>query len=175
MLIGLSGNHDLLIKEALLLAEIGCDYQILNSCSDWEQIDGLILNGLNPHDWLNPAEIVNQLKSPRWQHDPILAEGWGCTFLDKSISGLLNCRIYAQTAPPKLELIHIPSWENSRFLAYFSPQIYFTQIAPNIAVLAHNKSRGAVMLRQGNTLATSFLNILNPNLEIYHYFKHMFN
>ncbi len=175
MRIGLAGNPALIQKETQLLRELGFDCLSINDSNCWQQIDGLVLSGLAIGDWHRPQEIINQLKNPRWQHDPILADGWGCAFLDRNISGILNCRIYAQAAPPKLELIHIPSWENDRIVAYFSPQIHFTHIAPNIAVLAHHKSHGAVMLRQGNTLAAEFINILNPNLEIYHYFKRMFN
>ena len=174
-MVGLSGNSSLIAKEQQFLTALGLDCLPLQNDADWQLIDSLVISGLSIRDWPNPEKIAANLKNPCWHRRPVLADGWGCVFLDKNISGILNCRILERPSFARhTELIHIPSWEKERTLAFFAPDIYFTSIAPNIAVLAHNKSRGPVIIRQGNVLAMSFLSVLSRNPEIYHYYRRMF-
>ena len=174
-MIGLSGNSSFIAKEQQIFTEMGFNCLPLQNDSDWQKLDGLILSGSSMGDWSYPEKIIAHLKDPIWQKRPILADGWGAVFLDKKISGILNCRVLARAAfSNRSELIHIPSWEKERALTYFAQDIYFTSIAPNIAILAHNNSRGPVILRQGNVLAMSFLSVPSNNPEIFHYFSKMF-
>lgn len=95
-----------------------------------------------------------------------LAEGLGSLFLDKAHSRLLSALVETHTAPNTAELISVPSWDDAHLLAHFSGGIYFSDIAPNIAVLAQTKRRGALILRQGNVLALSFISQNPRNLPL---------
>lgn len=171
MLIGLVGNSALIEKKLNMLGEFGFDCRILNEKTDWQTIDGLILSGTSLADWHDPAQITACLQNPRWRNQPILAENLGSLFLDKAHSRLLSALVKTCSAKTTTELISVPSWDNAHLLAHFSNGIYFTDIAPNIAVLAQTKRRGALILRQGNVLALSFI---SQSSEIYRYFQQMF-
>ena len=171
MLIGLAGNTILIKQKLHILSALGFDCLILDENADWQAIDGLILSGTSLADWSEHAQITACLQDPRWRNQPILAEGLGSLFLDKAHSRLLSALVETHTAPNTAELISVPSWDDAHLIAHFSGGIYFSDIAPNIAVLAQTKRRGALILRQGNVLALSFI---SQNREIYRCFSQMF-
>ena len=148
MLIGLAGNTILIKQKLHILSALGFDCLILDENADWQAIDGLILSGTSLADWSEHAQITACLQDPRWRNQPILAEGLGSLFLDKAHSRLLSALVETHTAPNTAELISVPSWDDAHLLAHFSGGIYFSDIAPNIAVLAQTKRRGALILRQ---------------------------
>lgn len=172
MLIGLAGRRQFGEQHRQEMHHLGIECQWVSSPNDLDNFDGLILSGLNGSDWSNLPDLVNHLKKPIWQQRPILADGWACNILSKNKSALMDYHFSIHNRNKyTAELISVPSWETDRLVAVFSGFATFHDIAPNIAVLAHNKHRGAIILRQGNALACTFLAACTKNKEIYRYFK----
>lgn len=172
MLIGLAGRRQFGEQHRQEMQALGIDCQWVSSPNDLDNFDGLILSGLVSSDWPDLPDWINRLKDPLWQQRPLFADGWACSILSKSKTALMDYH-YSVHKRDKYtaELISAPSWETERLVAVFSGFATFHDIAPNIAVLAHNKRRGAVVLRQGNALACTFLAACTKNKEIYRYFK----
>ena len=174
MLIGISGRRQFGEKHWQELSGMGYECLWVQKAADLEGLDGLILSGLDSRDWPGLAQLINALRAPVWRQRPLLADGWGCHLLAKNQSALMDCSLSSRLSGRySAELVLAPSWETERLVAVFAGEMIFSDIAPNIAVLAHNKRRGAVLLRQGNTLACGFLTACTKNKEIYRYFGRM--
>ena len=100
---------------------------------------------------------------------------WGA--YDLSGSGALKIMdCYAKTRQEDrltTSVLEIPLLEYRRFNGVFVPNVSFSNIAPNLGILCKESIRGAVLLRQGNFLACSYVGELTPNLIIYEYFLAM--
>lgn len=172
MLIGLAGRRQFGEQHRQEMLHLGFECQWVSSPNDLAKFDGLILSALNSNDLPDLPQLLNALKNPIWQQRPLFADGWACSILAKSKTALMDYHFsFHNQDKYTAELISAPSWETDRLVAVFHGLAAFHDIAPNIAVLAHNKNRGAIVLRQGNALACSYLAACTKNKEIYRYFK----
>ena len=139
------------------------------------QIDGLLITG-----WHYPSLYRNlyPLQGSILRHLEQLSL-WGIAsgaalMGQNGLLPVLDCTIVSQ---PKerisTSILELPGCSEKRFIGYFIPDVVFSSPAPNLGILCQNQSRGAIAIRQGNHLASSFAAELTPDCYLYSYWLEM--
>ena len=173
--IGIIGPDFLVNKNKEILQEKNCLVIDLQEKKQLRQVDGIIITGWKEKDYeFKIKQWVKELKMIEKEGTVILGIAHGAVAMGQN--GRLKLMDYwTKSLPiiPKYLPLEISSLDHVRFTAYFLLDIRFIQVAPNLGILCSDKQYGAVILRQGNYLACSYVAELTNKTYLYDYWLEM--
>ena len=159
-----------------ILHDLGINSVNIKESKDLEGVNGLILSaGLHKEINVIVTNLQQELLNLINQQIVIMGIGDGIKFLAKD--GLLQAMGIKVASGYKLTpesiFVNIPSIENKRFASIYLNQSSIVEVDPNIGILSKDKSRGPLVVRQGNCIACTFMVELSSDFCLYRYFKKM--
>ena len=173
--IGIIGHPALLRYNILQLQKFSVSVLPVYRPMQIAQIDGLLITGWHVPNLYHRVYPLQESILRHLDRLSLWGIATGAALMGQNgLLPVLDCTIVSQ---PKerisTSILELPGCSEKRFIGYFIPDVMFSSPAPNLGILCQNQSRGAIAIRQGNHLASSFAAELTPDCYLYSYWLEM--